>query len=230
MTPQARRMAQWASIAVVAAFAGCSTINRGHDPSDISKTEVSRAQATLEEFRNDTQMAGFRERLKDAKGVVIAPRLGRGGFILGGGGAEAVALVREPGGRWSSPAFYKLASASVGLQAGADVSEVVMLLMTDKAVNALLNPKFDLGADASVAAGPVGVGAQRDVTADVLSYARSRGAYAGLSVGGSYIQPDEAANKAYYGKTVTPTDILVRRNVSNPESASLQRSLSRMPG
>ncbi|HZR68485.1 MAG TPA: lipid-binding SYLF domain-containing protein [Burkholderiales bacterium] len=230
MTRNVIRMAQWASIAAVAAFAGCAAINRGHDPSDVSRTEVQRAQATLEAFRNDTQMAGFRERLKDAKGVVIAPRLGRGGFIFGGGGAEAVALVRESNGRWSSPAFYKLASASVGLQAGADVSEVVMLLMTDKAVNALLNPKFDLGADASIAAGPVGVGTQRDITADVLSYARSRGAYAGLSVGGAYIQPDEAANKAYYGKSVTPTDILVRRNVSNPESAALQRSLSRMPG
>lgn len=230
MISDVRRMAQWGSIALVAALAGCSTWDRAHDPQSVSETELQRSQATLEAFRSDREMAGFRERLKDAKGVVIAPRVGRGGFIFGGSGGEAVALVREPSGEWSNPAFYKIASASVGAQIGGDVSEIVMLLMTDRAVNALLNPKFDLGADASVAAGPVGMGAQRDVTADVLSYTKARGAYAGVSVRGAYIQPDEAANQAFYGKSVTPTDILVRRNVSSPESASLQRSLSRLEG
>jgi SH3 domain-containing YSC84-like protein 1 len=224
-------MAQWASLAFAAALAACAAIDRGHDPRSVSQTELQRAQATLEEFRADPQMAGFRERLRDAKGVVIAPRVGRGGFIFGGSGGEAVALVREPNGEWSNPAFYKIASASAGLQIGGDVSEIVMLLMTDRAVNGLVAPKFDFGADASVAAGPVGIGTQRDITADVLSYAKSRGAYAGLSVGGAYIQPDAAANEAYYGKSVTPTDILVRRNVERPDSAALlQRSLSRLEG
>jgi SH3 domain-containing YSC84-like protein 1 len=230
MNPDVRRMAQFGFLALAAALAGCSTIDRAHDPRSVSQTELQRSQATLEEFRNDPQMAGFRERLKDAKGVVIAPRVGRGGFIFAGSGGEAVALVREGSGDWSSPAFYKIASGSVGLQAGGDVSEIVMLLMTDRAVNALLGPKFTLGADASVAAGPVGRGKAQDVTADVLSFAKARGAYAGVSVGGAYIQPDEAANQAYYGKSVTPSDILVRRNVSNRESASLQRALSRLEG
>jgi SH3 domain-containing YSC84-like protein 1 len=230
MTSDVRRMAQWGSIAMAAALAGCGTMDRAHDPHSVSQTELQRSQATLEEFRGDPQMAGFRERLKDAKGVVIAPRVGRGGLIFAGSGGEAVALVRNARGDWSSPAFYKIASGSVGLQAGGDVSEVVMLLMTERAVNALLNPKFDLGADASVAAGPVGRGTARDMTADVLSYAKARGAYAGVSVGGAYIQPDAAANEAYYGQRVSPTDILVRRNVSNPESASLQRSLGRLEG
>jgi SH3 domain-containing YSC84-like protein 1 len=230
MISDVRRMAQYSSVILAAALAGCGTIDRAHDPHSVSQTELQRSQATLEEFRNDAQMAGFRERLKDAKGVIIAPRVGRGGFIFAGSGGEAVALVRERNGSWSSPAFYKIASGSVGLQAGGDVSEVVMLLMTDKAVNALLNPKFDLGGDVSVAAGPIGVGKSRDVTADVLSFARARGAYAGVSVGGAYIQPDEAANQAYYGKSVTPADILVRRNVSNPQSAALQRSLRRLEG
>ena len=231
MTHEVRRMAHWGSLALAAALAACATIDRGHDPRSVSQTELQRAQATLEQFRADPQMAGFRERLKDAKGVVIAPRVGRGGFIVGGSGGEAVALVREPNGEWSNPAFYKIASGSVGLQIGADVSEIVMLLMTDRAVNGLLNPKFDFGADASVAAGPMGRGTQRDITADVLSYAKSRGAYAGLSVGGAYIQPDAAANEAYYGKPATPTDILVRRNVERPDSAAiLQRSLTRLQG
>jgi SH3 domain-containing YSC84-like protein 1 len=230
MKPDVRQMAQWAVLAVVA-LAGCGTIDRAHDPRSVSQTELQRSQLTLDEFRNDPQMAGFRERLKDAKGVIIAPRVGRGGFIFGGSGGEAVALVREPNGQWSAPAFYKIAAGSVGLQIGGDVSEIVMLLMTDKAVNGLLSAKFDLGADASVAAGPMGMGTQRDITADVLSFAKSRGAYAGVSVGGAYIQPDEAANEAYYGKRVTPVDILVRRNVQPPSSsASLQRSLRRLEG
>lgn len=230
MISDVRRVTQWGFLALAAAAAGCGTMDRAHDPQSVSQTELQRSQATLEDFRNDPQMAGFRERLKDAKGVIIAPRVGRGGFIFAGSGGEAVALVREPNGQWSSPAFYKIASGSVGLQAGGDVSEIVMLLMTDRAVNALLNPKFTLGADASVAAGPVGVGTARDITADVISFARAKGAYAGLSVGGAYIQPDKAANEAYYGKAATPADILVRRSVSNPQSASLQRSLARMAG
>ncbi len=230
MTCEVRRMAQWGSLALAAVLAACATIDRGHDPKSVTQTELQRAQDTLAQFREDPNMAGFRDRLKDAKGVIIAPRVGRGGFIFGGSGAEAIALVREPNGEWSQPAFYKIASASAGLQIGADVSEVVMLLMTDRAVNGLVAPKFDLGADASVAAGPMSIGAQRDLSADVLSYAKSRGAYAGLTVGGAYIQPDEAANEAFYGKRVTPTDILVRRNVSNPQSAELQRSLSGLQG
>ena len=231
MISDLRTIAQWSALAFAAALAGCAIIDRGHDSKSVSQTELQRAQATLEQFRSDPNMAGFRERLKDAKGVVIAPRVGRGGFIFGGSGGEAVALVREANGEWSNPAFYKIASASVGAQIGGDVSEIVMLLMTDKAVNGLLNPKFDLGADASIAAGPMGMGTQRDITADILSYTKARGAYAGVSVGGAYIQPDEAANEAYYGKPATPTDILVRRNVQPPESAALlQRSLSRLQG
>jgi len=225
MRPDVKRMTQWTALAAVAALAGCAAT---HDPRSISQTEMTRAQATLEKFQNDPQMDGFREKLKDAKAVVIAPRVGRGGLIFGGSGGEAVVLARD-GSRWSSPAFYKIGAGSVGLQIGGDVSEIVMLVMSDKALNGLLSPKFTLGVDASVAAGPTGIGAGREVPADVLSYARSKGAYAGVSIGGAYIQPDSATNEAYYGKAVTPVDILVRRNVSNPSAASLQRSLSRVP-
>jgi len=222
-----KRMAQWSVVALFAALAGCAS-DRAHDPADVSRTDVERAQATLEAFRGDPQMAGFREQLRDAKGVIIAPRVGRGGFIFGGSGGSAVALLREANGQWSNPAFYRIASASFGAQIGGDVSEMVMLLMSDRAVNALLNPQFVLGADLSVAAGPVGIGAQRDINADVLSYTRARGAYVGVSVGGSAIRPNNAANQAFYGKSVQPADILVRRNVSNPESASLRRSLQQV--
>jgi SH3 domain-containing YSC84-like protein 1 len=225
MSSNARRTAQWTFLALAAALAGCATT---HDPGSVSEAELQRAQATLENFRNDPEMGWFRDHLKDAKAVIIAPRVGRGGFIIAGSGGEAVVLAREAGDRWSSPAFYKIGSGSVGLQIGGDVSEIVMLVMSDKAVNGLLSPRFTLGADASVAAGPVGIGAARDITADIVSFARSKGAYAGVSVGGAYIQPDNAANEAFYGKPVTPVDILVRRNVENPASASLQRSLSRM--
>src|SRR5207302_912010 len=137
MNFQVRRMAQWTLPLLIAALAGCAT-TRDRDTRSASEQQLQRAQTTLENFRNDPQMAWFRDHLKDAKAVIVAPQVGRGAFIFGGSGGEAVALVREGGGRWSGPAFYKMGSASVGLQIGGDVSEIVMLVMSDKGVNALL--------------------------------------------------------------------------------------------
>lgn len=229
MNSQMRRMAQCLSLALIAALAGCASTRDRDETRAATEQELQRAQATLENFRKDPELGWFRDHLKDAKAVIVAPQVGRGGFIFAGSGGDAVALVREGrADRWSGPAFYKMGSASVGLQIGGDVSEIVMLVMTDKGANALLNPKFTLGGDASVAAGPVGIGASRIVNADIVSFARSKGAYAGVSIAGAYITPDERANQAYYGKPVTPVDILVRHSVDNPASASLKRSLARM--
>src|SRR5690606_31905653 len=104
----------------------------------------------------------------------------------------------------------------------------VMLVMTDRAFNALLSPTFRIGADASIAAGPVGVGAASTVRADIISFARSRGVYAGVSLDGTVIRPDSRANQAFYGSEVSPVDILVRRSATSPAANPLQQSLERM--
>ena len=211
--------------AFVVTLAGCGTTPETR--SDTTQ-QMRTAQATLDDFRNDPDMRWFREHLKDAKAVIISPRVTRAGFVFGGSGGEALVLARNDTGRWLGPAFYNMGAGSVGFQIGVDVSEVIVLVMTEKALNALLSPSFRLGGDASVAAGPVGAGAASSVTADMVSFARSKGVYAGVSLDGAVISPDSGANAAFYGKPASPVDILVRGSAGNPAAAPLQQSLRQM--
>lgn len=183
---------------------------------------VDRAQATLENFLRDPEMSWLQRNLARAKGVLIAPEVVRAGFIIGGSGGRAVLLGHDSGsGQWRGPAFYTLATASFGFQAGVAASENVTLVMTDKALNSLLAPSVKLGGDASVAAGPVGAGAAGDVTSDFVTFARSKGVYGGLNLDGTVISVNNDWNSAYYGKSVLAPDILVRGNVHNPKAESL---------
>jgi lipid-binding SYLF domain-containing protein len=120
-----------------------------------------------------------------------------------------------------------LATASIGFQAGVAVSQSIMLVMTEKAVNSFLSNKFKLGGDASVAAGPVEAGAQSDVQADVYTFARSKGLYGGLNFDGTVVTVNSGWNKAYYRKTVTPVDILIRHNVTNKDADALKAEVAK---
>jgi lipid-binding SYLF domain-containing protein len=100
--------------------------------------------------------------------------------------------------------------------------------MSEKALNGLLSRAFKLGGDATITAGPVGAGAASTVNADMVSFARSKGVYAGVSLDGVVISPDEGANKAFYGRAVSPVDILVRGRATSPAAASLQQTLARI--
>src|SRR5262245_35554785 len=180
-----------------------------------SEQLVEKAETTFDNFQKDPQMTWIREHLRDAKAVMIAPEVRRAGFVVGGSGGRAVLLARnlETGG-WSGPAFYTLATASVGFQAGIDRSETVMLVMTDRGFNALLSNQFKLGGDVSIAAGPVGKGGERGITTDVVAFSRSRGIYGGINLDGTLVHPNHEWNSRYYAQTVTPPDILVRRSVT----------------
>jgi lipid-binding SYLF domain-containing protein len=187
---------------------------------------VDNANRTFSNFINDPDMVWFRNNLERARGLLIVPKLGRGGFIIGGSGGRGLLLGRDSKtGRWSQPAFYTMGSASIGLQIGGDVSEVILVIMSNRGLDALLSTKAQLGADMSVAAGPVGTGAKA-ATTDVLSFARSKGAFVGLTVDGSIIDPDDARNSAYYGKAVSPLDILVRRSAKHPHAADLVKNVT----
>jgi lipid-binding SYLF domain-containing protein len=190
---------------------------------------VEKACMTLDNFMHDSKMGAFKGLLKDAKAVVIAPSLLKGAFIVGASGGNAVAMVREKNGRWSLPAFYTIGGASFGLQIGGQSSEVILLAMTDRGANALLDSSFKLGADVGVAAGPVGMGAQAasaNLSADILSFSRSKGLYGGISLDGAVIAVRGSLNDSFYGNNVTPTDILVRHNVSSPQTACLAQGLA----
>ena len=132
-------------------------------------------------------MTWFRNNISRAKAIIIFPRVIRAGFIFGGSGRSGTMLHHdEKTGEWSYPAFFTIGSGSFGFWAGVNAAEVVLMVMTQRGVDSLLSARFRLGANASIAAGPVGAGASA-ATADVLSFSRSRGLSGGLSVEGSVI-------------------------------------------
>jgi len=214
----------------VPAFAHDSRERARHSRESIQAVE--KARFTLDSFMNDSNMGAFRDLLKDAKGVLIVPQMLKGAFVVGASGGNGVLLVRdEKTGQWTGPAFYTIGGGSFGLQIGGEASEVILLAMTDRGINSLLANSFKLGADAGLAAGPVGVGvsaATANLSADILSFSRSKGLYGGISLDGAVVAVRGDWNDAYYGKNnVSPADILVRRDVTNPHSAALISDLSR---
>jgi lipid-binding SYLF domain-containing protein len=181
---------------------------------------VNKADVTLSNFLRDPQMTWLQQNIGRAKAVLIAPEIVKAGFIFGGSGGRAV-LVAKEGGKWHGPSFYTMATASVGFQAGVQVSENVTLVMTEKGMNSMLAANFKIGGDASVAAGPVGAGAKSDVTADLISFSRAKGVYGGVNLDGTLVNLSDDWNRAYYGKPVQPVDILVKGAVSNKGAAKL---------
>jgi lipid-binding SYLF domain-containing protein len=141
--------------------------------------------------------------LAEAQGVAIIPDVIKIGFIAGVRRGHGVVMVRDPGGQWTLPQFITLTGGSVGWQAGVQGTDVILVFMTRKSVDGLLQGKFTIGADAAAAAGPVGRNASAAtdfrLKAEILSYSRSRGLFAGLAIDGSAIEIDGAAQSAYYG-------------------------------
>jgi len=188
---------------------------------------VNSAQRTLSNFLRDPDMTWLQRHFRDARAVVIAPTVVKAGWIFGGSGGRAVVFARnEKTGRWVGPSFYNLGAASVGFQAGVSVSETVTLVMTEKGLNTLLSNSVKLGGDASIAAGPVGAGANSDVVADFIAFSRSKGLYGGLNLEGSVIAVANDWNRDYYGSAVLPPDILVRGSAHNAQSDALATELA----
>jgi len=177
---------------------------------------VADAEKVLSNFLRDPDMGWLQQNIRRSKALIIAPEILKAGFIFGGSGGRALVVARDPGsGKWVGPAFYVLATGSVGFQAGISVSEGVTMVMTDKGFNSLLATSFKMGGDASVAAGPVGAGAKSDIVADLITFNRAKGVYGGLNFDGTVVTAADDWNQAYYGKKVLPPDILVRASVSN---------------
>jgi lipid-binding SYLF domain-containing protein len=192
---------------------------------------VNAADATFSNFMRDPEMTWLHQNIGRAKGVLIAPEVVKAGFIFGGSGGRAVLVVRDSkSGKWVGPAFYTLATASVGFQAGVAVSEMLTLVMTEKALNSLLSDSVKLGPDASIAAGPVGAGAKADVVTDLVSYSRSKGVYGGINLDGTVVAVSKDWNQGFYQKPVTAPDILVRMTARNKGADKLIGDVSRATG
>ncbi len=196
---------------------------------------VDQSRMTLRSFLGDSNMGWFRDHIKDAKGIFIVPQLLKGAFFFGASGGSGVFLVKdEKTGDWSEPAFYTMGAGSFGFQFGAQASEVVLLVMSQRGVESMLFSTFKLGGDVSIAVGPVGGGIEgstaMNLSVDLLSFARSKGLFGGISLEGAVIATRDEWNRDYYGKDVRPTDILVKQTVTNPQSAILRAALARASG
>ena len=205
-------------VLAAAALAGCAT--QPASPGEPARL-VADARTTLSNFIRDPDQTWIQDNLSRARAILIAPQVVRAGFILGGSGGRGVLVARD-GRAWAGPAFYDLATASVGFQAGIDVSEVIVVVMTDKGFNSLLSTSFKIGGDASIAAGPVGAGARSTITADLISFTRAKGVYGGLNLDGTVVSTNVPWNDAFYGgSNLLPPDILIRRSVTSPKAAAL---------
>ncbi|HEY5626781.1 MAG TPA: lipid-binding SYLF domain-containing protein [Nitrospira sp.] len=195
------------------------------------KDLVEKSRMTLTTFLADSNMGWFRDHIDEAKGIFIVPQLLKAAFFFGGEGGSGVFLVKDDKtGEWSEPAFYTMGAGSFGFQFGAQASEIVLLVMSQRGVESLLTSTFKLGGDVSVAVGPVGAGIEgstaMNLSADLLTFARAKGLFGGISLEGAVIATRDEWNHGYYGKDVRPTDILVKRSVTNPHSAGLRASLA----
>lgn len=224
----------WRSVgAALAALVLCtvgSSAARADDALE-AKQLVEKAKLTFDTFVADPQMQPLRDLLKRAKGVFVAPQVIRGAFVVGASGGSGVFVAKDvASGKWSSPAFYTVGDVSFGLQAGGDASEVVLLAMSDRGVSAMLSDTLKLGADVGMAIGPVGAGAEAStagLSADIVSYSRSKGAYAGMSLEGSIVKTRPGWNKAFYGVEATPTDILLKGTVTSPVAQDLVAEIAK---
>ncbi len=192
------------------------------------QASVEHSLGTLQDLRRDKEFGNARELLHRARAVLIAPRIFKAGFFVGGEGGTALLLARGAHG-WSDPAFYTVASASFGLQIGAQESEMIMFIMSDRALNALMRDKFKIGANAGIAVATLGSTVEGATTAhagaDIIVWASSSGAYAGLSLDGTLVQPQHDADANYYGRPVTSSEIVVTHAVRSPAARGLVREL-----
>ena len=194
---------------------------------------VDRATLALQEVMDLGEMtADARSMLGRARAAMVCPRVFRAGFIFGGQGGDCVLMARDGNGSWSSPAFFTMGGGSIGFQAGVQDAQILMLIMNDKALDAMLDHHFKLGADAGIALGTLGRGISGSTTtavgADIVTIARARGLFAGISLDGNYLDPRDSWNRAYFGRDATPRQIVVEMAAHNAGSDPLRAALMRL--
>jgi lipid-binding SYLF domain-containing protein len=189
---------------------------------DEDAQRLKAASDTLQEIMGTPDKGIPTSLFQKAECVVIIPGMKKAGFVFSGKYGRGYASCRKASGGWTDPAGMRIEGGGFGFQIGGSETDLVLLVMSRKGMNGLLTSKFTLGGEASVAGGPVGrdATAQTDATmrADILSWSRSRGVFAGISLQGGTLRPDEDANKGLYGQKVSSKSVLTGE--SNPTLAS----------
>jgi lipid-binding SYLF domain-containing protein len=169
------------------------------------------AVRVMHEIMQAPDKAVPRDLLQNAKAIAVIPDMVKAGLIFGGRRGEGLISVKSPDGTWSNPSFITLTGGSVGFQAGVSSTDVILVFRTQRGVDSIVNGKFTLGADAAAAAGPVGrtatAATDAQMKAEIYSYSRSRGLFAGVALDGSVLRIDYDANEAIYGTGITPRRI-----------------------
>ncbi len=190
---------------------------------------VDRATLAAQQMLNDRDGRDAQYVLKRARAVMICPQVFKAGFLLGGQGGSCVLVARDGAGSWSAPAFYGLGGGSIGFQAGIQDAEVMLLIMSDRGLNAVMDSQFKLGADASATFVDLGGGIEGATTAalsaDIVGFTRARGLYAGISLSGSLMSSKSDWNQAYYGRPVAAQQIVLGMEATNPAADPLRQVL-----
>jgi lipid-binding SYLF domain-containing protein len=197
---------------VFTALLSLATLSRADTPLDATTDRLEHAGAVLHEIMAAPDKGIPEEVLDHAKCVAVVPHMVKGAFVFGAEGGRGVATCRTADG-WSAPAFFAITGGSWGLQIGVEGVDLVMIIQSDRGMQHLLSSKFQIGADASAAVGPVGRHASADtdwkMNAEVLTYSRAKGIFAGLSLAGAAVRRDDDSMQTIYGPGVTTRGVLL---------------------
>jgi SH3 domain-containing YSC84-like protein 1 len=194
---------------------------------------VERSRLVLDAFLSDPQFESIRVYVQNAYAVLIMPQMLKGGFLLGASYGNGILLARDPqSGAWGEPAFFGMGGGSIGLQIGLQSSDMIFTIMNEGALNKLLDHGLKFGADAGVAAGPlgaeVGTGTTLHLGEDVYAWGMSQGAFGGFWLDGTLVLPKNGWNEAYYGRPIQPEEIVRQRSVvASAEVSALHDALLR---
>ena len=213
----------WVAVGVVLIITLTSvTAGGGALPAKLT-ARLQRAAEVLRELASAPDQGIPRDLLSRAQAVAVFPDVLKGAFFFGGRLGDGVMSVRQPDGSWSAPAFFAIGGGSWGLQIGGEVMDLTLVVMTRRGVGSLLGSKVTLGVDLGIAAGPVGrrgeAATDIQLKADILSYSRSKGLFAGVSLEGSSIHPDDENDELFYGHSYAAREILLENRVAPPDAA-----------
>ena len=191
---------------------------------------IDKSRMSFEKLITHPEFTELKGYVQHAKAVLIIPSLLKGGFFIGGEGGSGVLIARRPEGGWGQPAFYTLGAGSLGIQFGGQVSEVVFTFMTEKGLDAVLTNQVKLGADLSIAVGPmgksVGAGTTTNFGSDMYMFAKSEGLFGGGALQGAVIAKRDDWNQGFYGRPVTPRQIIFTNEVANPRADPLRQVMA----
>jgi SH3 domain-containing YSC84-like protein 1 len=218
-------------VALFGLILACVTLATGARAQNEQAQIIAESRLVVASFQNEgNYVADVRRLVHNARAVVIIPNLVKGGFIFGAQGGTGILVAHLPDGSWSYPAFYNMGAASFGLQIGVSVSRIVLVINSERALKAVLQNEFKIGAEAGLAIATLGAGAEASTTAaagaDIVAMANSKGLFGGIAIQGGIMRPYDSWNALFYGEPVSAADIVLNGKAANPLANRLRAALA----